>query len=201
MSDDPPLHRLNQTQMHLRSDSSYDRGTQQWADTIRNMRVCQRGNMRGLELKINLPICFKLEYFCQKKTLILQVKKIWNFWIVGPMAQKKKSKKMRTEFWGKIQCHYLKEKKRQNYKKKACTCYCSAWEKLMSEGGSKAAPCLSTFWPGCRYTQSRFINLPHTIDIRFMCFKGLNALSWTHVPHVGLLIAALQGTQNKGVAC
>lgn len=37
-------------------------------------------------------------------------------------------------------------------------------------------------------------NSPHTVDVRLVGFEGLDALARAHVPHVGLLIAALRGT-------
>lgn len=149
--------------------------------------------------------------------LTLQIKKKLGFLNCGTHGTKQKKRQKDSSIrnlkkWvlgKKIQYHYLKKKKVTIIRKKAQVVFLQrpfhlllqCMEKMMSEGGSEAAPCLSTFWPGLRHTQSRFINLPHTIDVWFMGFKGLNALSWAHVPHVGLLIAALRGTQNTAVPC
>lgn len=88
--------------------------------------------------------------------------------------QKLKKVRTETEFWEKIVSLVAGKKKVRIKKKKAQIVFkrpfhlllqCMETGEMKSEGGSKAAPCLSMFWPGCRHTQSRFINLPHTIDV------------------------------------
>lgn len=43
-------------------------------------------------------------------------------------------------------------------------------------------------------------DLPHAVYVWLVSFKGLNTLPRTHVPHIGLLIAALPMTTKQKVA-
>lgn len=40
--------------------------------------------------------------------------------------------------------------------------------------------------------RERSTHWPDTVDVRFVCFKGLHALAGAHVPHHGFLVTSLQ---------